>query len=141
VGEDPWPDRVGRIVLIRTGWDRSWPDRERYLGTSKTGAEAVAELHFPGIDSAAAAWLADRNVKAVGIDTPSIDFGQSTTYPTHQTLFERNIPAFENVAHLEALPAIGSFVIALPMNIRGGTGGRCESWQWFRRGTGTDRRP
>jgi kynurenine formamidase len=125
---EAWEKAHGRIgsdaiVLIRTGWDRRWPDRERYLGTSKTGAEAVAELHFPGIDSAAAAWLADRNVKAVGIDTPSIDFGQSTTYPTHRTLFERNIPAFENVAHLEALPAVGSFVIALPMKIRGGSGG------------------
>ncbi len=113
----------GVIVLLRTGWDSRWPDRERYLGTAKTGPEAVPALHFPGIDSAAAAWLAGRGVRAVGIDTPSIDFGQSTSYPTHRTLFEQNIPAFENVAHLDALPATGGFVIALPMKIRGGSGG------------------
>ncbi len=123
-----WEKTHGRItsdviVLIRTGWDRRWPDKERYLGTAKTGPEGVAQLHFPGIDSAAAVWLAGRKIKAVGIDTPSIDFGQSTSYPTHRTLFAQNIPAFENVAHLDSLPATGSLVIALPMKIRGGSGG------------------
>jgi len=59
----------------------------------------------------------------VGIDTPSIDYGQSTTFDTHQILFGADIPAFENVAHLSAVPATGAFVIALPMKIRGGSGG------------------
>ena len=62
-------------------------------------------------------------MRAVGIDTPSIDRGQSTTFDTHQILFAADIPAFENVAHLSALPPVGSFVIALPMKIKGGTGG------------------
>ena len=62
-------------------------------------------------------------VRAVGIDTPSIDYGQSTTFDTHQILFAADIPAFENVAHLSTVPATGAFVIALPMKIRGGSGG------------------
>jgi kynurenine formamidase len=62
-------------------------------------------------------------VKAVGIDTPSIDYGQSKTYDTHQILMGRNIPAFENVAHLEQVPATGAYVVALPMKIKGGSGG------------------
>ena len=62
-------------------------------------------------------------VHAVGIDTPSIDYGQSSTFDTHQTLLAADVPAFENVAHLSALPATGAFVIALPMLIRGGSGG------------------
>jgi kynurenine formamidase len=62
-------------------------------------------------------------VGAVGIDTPSIDYGQSSTYPTHQVLFAANIPAFENVANLDRLPVKGSFVVALPMKIKGGSGG------------------
>jgi kynurenine formamidase len=112
------------IVLIRTGWSSRWPDRARYLGTTRTGPAAVAELHFPGIDSSAARWLAgERRVKAVGIDTPSIDYGQSTTYDTHRLLFAQDIPAFENVANLETLPATGAFVVALPMKIKGGSGG------------------
>ena len=111
------------IVLFRTGWARRWPDRAQYLGTTRKGPAAVAELHFPGIDSSAAAQLIARRVKAVGIDTPSIDYGQSSSFPTHQLLFAANIPAFENVASLDRLPARGSFVIALPMKIKGGSGG------------------
>jgi kynurenine formamidase len=112
------------IVLIRTGWSRRWPDRAAYLGTSRTGAAAVPELHFPGIDSAAARWLVEgRKVRAVGIDTPSIDAGQSRTFPTHQILAAANIPAFENLTNLDQLPETGSFIVALPMKIRGGSGG------------------
>ncbi|HEX6104370.1 MAG TPA: cyclase family protein [Gemmatimonadales bacterium] len=111
------------IVLVRTGWSERWPDKARYLGTARSGPEAVAELHFPGIDSSAARWLAGRQVKAVGIDTPSIDHGQSTTFDTHRILFAQNVPAFENVTNLDRLPPTGGFVIALPMKIRGGSGG------------------
>ncbi|HEU5260027.1 MAG TPA: cyclase family protein [Gemmatimonadales bacterium] len=113
----------GAIVLFRTGWGNRWPDRARYLGTTKTGPGAVPELHFPGIHPDAARWLVERKVRAVGIDTPSIDDGQSATFDTHQILFAADIPAFENLAHVSAVPAIGAFVIALPMLIRGGSGG------------------
>jgi kynurenine formamidase len=113
----------GAIVLIRTGWGSRWPDRARYLGTRKTGPAALADLHFPGLDLDAARALVRRRVSAVGIDTPSIDYGQSTTYQVHRRLFASNVPVFENVAHLEELPATGAFVIALPMKIKGGSGG------------------
>ncbi|HEX2250029.1 MAG TPA: cyclase family protein [Gemmatimonadales bacterium] len=111
------------IVLFRTGWSRRWPDRAAYLGTAQMGPDAVPQLHFPGIDSAAARWLVERKVRAVGIDTPSIDPGQSRTFPTHQILSGANIPAFENLTNLDRLPPTGSFVVALPMKIRGGSGG------------------
>jgi kynurenine formamidase len=62
-------------------------------------------------------------VRAVGIDTASIDYGQSTHFQSHVALFERNIPALENVAHLDQLPETGFIVVALPMKIRGGSGG------------------
>jgi kynurenine formamidase len=111
------------IVLFRTGWGSRWPNRAAYLGTGRTGAGASRELHFPGIDSAAAGRLVERKARAVGIDTPSIDYGQSTDFLAHRVLFDANIPAFENVANLDRLPATGSFVIALPMKIKGGSGG------------------
>jgi kynurenine formamidase len=114
----------GAIVLIRTGWGRRWPDRQRYLGTTKTGDEGVKELHFPGIAPEAAELLAgDWQVAAVGIDTPSLDYGQSQTYSSHQILFRASIPGFENVANLDSVPATGAYVIALPMKILGGSGG------------------
>jgi len=117
----PIPPRA--IVLVRTGWGSRWPDRQAYLGTTLTGPRAVPQLHFPGIDSSAARWLAGRAVSAVGIDTPSIDYGQSTSFDTHRILFAENIPAFENVASLDRLPPTGAYVVALPMKIAGGTGG------------------
>jgi kynurenine formamidase len=113
----------GAIVLLRTGFGRRWPDRRAYLGTERRGPEAVAELRFPGLSSQAARWLIEqRAIAAVGLDTPSIDPGVSTRFETHQVLFEANVPAFENLANLERLPATGSRVIALPMKIGGGSG-------------------
>ncbi len=114
----------GSIVLFYTGMDEHWPDAEAYLGTANRGEEALAELAFPGIHPETARWLAQRrSVKAVGLDTPSLDYGQSELYQTHQILFEQNIPGFENVTNLGELPAYGAYVIALPMKIKNGSGG------------------
>jgi kynurenine formamidase len=111
------------ILLIRTGFSARWPDAARYLGTAERGEAAVAKLHFPGLHPDAARWLiANRSVKAVGIDTASIDYGQSSLFETHRALFERDIPALENLTALDRLPPRGAVVIALPMKIRGGSG-------------------
>jgi len=115
---------AGTIVLLRTGFGKFYPDRKKYLGTEERGAEAVAKLHFPGLDPAAARWITtNRSIKAIGLDTASIDYGQSTLFESHRALFEKNVPAFENVANLDHLPAKGFSVIALPMKIKGGSGG------------------
>jgi kynurenine formamidase len=111
------------ILLIRTGFSRRWPDAARYLGTAERGDDAVAKLHFPGLHPDAARWLvANRPVKAIGIDTASIDFGQSSGFESHRVLYEQNIPAFENLTNLDRLPSTGSSIVALPMKIKGGSG-------------------
>jgi kynurenine formamidase len=116
-----------RIVIIRTGLGRDWPDRAKYLGTSEMGRAAVAKLRFPGLDPAAADWLITRRrVRMVGIDTASIDHGQTRSFPTHVRLFRDNVPALENVAQMNQLPADGFMVIALPMKIGGGSGAPCR---------------
>ena len=116
-----------RIVLIRTGYGRYWPDRKKYLGTSENGRAAVAKLHFPGLDPAAADWLVTRRrIKMVGIDTASIDHGQTSKYPTHVRLFRDNVPALENIARMDELPADKFKVVALPMKIGGGSGAPCR---------------
>ena len=114
---------AGGILLIRTGFSRRWPDAARYLGTAERGPDAVRRLRFPGLHPDAARWLtANRPIRAIGIDTASIDYGQSTLYETHRALFERNIPAFENLTALDRLPLRGAHVVALPMKIGGGSG-------------------
>ena len=117
------PIPTGAIVLLRTGWGQRWPDRQAYLGTEMVGPDAVPLLHFPGLAPDAARWLvANRTIGAIGIDTPSIDFGQSTMFEAHQVLYGGNIPGFENVANLETMPETGGYVVALPMKIEGGSG-------------------
>ena len=112
------------ILFFRTGYGSFYPDAKKYLGTNERGQDAVAKLHFPAIHPDAAQWLVkNRKIKAVGVDVASVDFGQSKDFKTHQILYEQNIPGFENVANLDKLPLKGAFIIALPMKIKGGSGG------------------
>jgi len=121
------------IILFHTGYARYWPSAKKYLGTDERGAVAVAKLHFPGLHPDAARWLAtERRPKAVGLDTASIDYGQSTLFESHRILFEQSIPAFENVAGLDQLPSTGAYVIALPMKIKGGSGGPLRIVAWIK---------
>jgi kynurenine formamidase len=113
----------GAIALVRTGWGKYWPQPKRYLGTDEHGANAVPKLHFPGISANAARLLAARRVSGVGIDTASVDYGQSKDFQTHRILYAQNIYGLENVANLDRLPPTGTLLIALPMKIKGGTGG------------------
>jgi kynurenine formamidase len=120
-----WEKRHGRlargvIVLIRTGWGRYWGDRKAYFGSDAPGD--VENLHFPGVSREAAELLVRRGVRAVGIDTPSIDHGPSRDFIAHRIFGEANVPVFENVANLDRLPAEGARVYAIPMKIKGGSG-------------------
>ncbi|MEO0607438.1 MAG: cyclase family protein [Pseudomonadota bacterium] len=112
------------IVLFNTGSAALWPDAEAYLGTGRRGPGGVAELHFPGLTPEAADFLANqRSVRAVGLDTPSLDMANSASFLVHRILFDQNIPGFENVASLDGVPPRGAHVFALPMKIQGGSGG------------------
>src|SRR5581483_669772 len=61
-------------------------------------------------------------VKAVGIDTPSIDHGPSQDFPVHRIHGAANVPIDVNVGALERLPAHEAAIFALPMKIEGGSG-------------------
>jgi kynurenine formamidase len=114
----------GAILLFHTGFSKYWPDRRRYMGTDERGPDAVAKLHFPGVSEELARFLvAQRKVAAVGLDTPSLDFGQSQDFIAHRILLGANIPGFENVADLHLLPPKGATVVALPVKIKDGSGG------------------
>ena len=111
------------IVLLRTGFSTRWPGAERYLGTTLRGDEGARNLHFPGLHPDAARWIvANRQIRAIGIDTASIDYGPSTMFESHRALYEHDVPAFENLTALDRLPSTGGYVIALPMKIGGGSG-------------------
>ena len=114
----------GMIVLFRTGWSQRWPDRLAYLGDDTTGS--ADDLHFPGISADAARWLVERGVAATGIDTASIDPGQSKDFAAHQVLAGGSVPVLENVASLVGVPERGAFLMAFPMKIGIGSGAPCR---------------
>ena len=122
-----WERRHGRIpdgaiVLMRTGWEKYWPDKKKYLG-SDTPQDATT-LHFPGFSKEAAEFLArERRIDGVGLDTPSMDYGPSRDFIVHQILNGADIYGLENIANLDKLPPVGATLIALPIKIAGGTGG------------------
>lgn len=115
------PVPEGSAVLISTGWAARWPDALAYLGDDTPGE--TGNLHFPGIGEAATRLLVeDRRVGLLGIDTASIDHGQSTDFIAHQIGAAAGVPNLENVADLSRLPPTGFLLAALPMKIEGGTG-------------------
>lgn len=112
----------GVMVLLRTGWSARWPDPKAYLGDDTPGD--ASNLSFPSFGEDAVRLLVEqRGIGALGVDVASTDYGRSQDFPVHRIAAAAGVPGFENLAGLEALPATGATVVALPMKITGGSGG------------------
>ena len=126
-----WEEEHGRMpegsaVLIRTGWAARWPDALAYLGDDTPGE--TGNLHFPGIGEAATRLLVEeRRAGLLGIDTASIDHGQSTDFIAHRIGAAAGVPNLENIADLSGLPPTGFLLAALPMKIEAAQGHRRAS--------------
>ncbi|HLY62883.1 MAG TPA: cyclase family protein [Terriglobia bacterium] len=108
----------GCVVFFRTGWAQRWPSQKEYMNQ-----DAQGRLHFPGLSLEAAHYLLDRSHPvAIGIDTASIDYGPSQDFEVHHLTMPAGLYHLENVANLDRLPARGAYVVALPMNLKGGSG-------------------
>ena len=111
----------GAVVLLRTGWGRRWPERKAYFGDDTPGD--ALHLHFPSYGKEAAELLVtDRKVGALGVDTPSIDFGGSRDFIVHRIAAAAEVPGLENLAGLSELPDAGFWIVAMPMKIAKGSG-------------------
>ncbi len=124
-----WEEKNGRLpnnvwVMMYTGIDtKYYPDRKKVLGTAKTGVEALPELSFPGFSAEVATFLVnERNIKGIGLDTPSIDPGISKDFQVHRICFAANKLGVENIANLDKLPEKGAILYVMPMLIKDGTG-------------------
>jgi kynurenine formamidase len=107
----------GAVVLFATGWDARWPDQKAYMN------ERRGTKHFPGIGQEAARYLVGRKVAGIGIDTPSVDYGPSEKYETHNITNPANIYHIENARNLTKLPPTGFTVVVAPINLAGWSGG------------------
>ena len=112
------PMPSGCAVLIHTGWASRWPSQERYVSQDAQGV-----MHFPGLSIEAAHYLLDHaHPVSIGIDTPSVDYGQSDDFKVHQLTMAAGLYHLEDLANLDLLPATGACIIALPMKLRGCSG-------------------
>lgn len=96
------PIRAPR-VLFRTG---SYPDPNHF------------RQDFAALSPALIAWLHDRGVVLVGLDTPSVDVFDSKDLPSHQALLRHDMAVLETLA-LEGVPDGVYELIALPLRLVG----------------------
>jgi kynurenine formamidase len=120
---DDWERKHGRIpegavALLRTGWAARWPDVKRYRNQDEQG-----RMHFPGFSTEAAAVLIGRNVRGLGCDTMSVDYGASGDFAVHRLALGAGLYHLENLADLSEVPECGAFLVVAPIKLEGGSGG------------------
>jgi kynurenine formamidase len=106
---------AGAVVLARTGWGGRWNSGDGYRNADKRGV-----MHFPGYSQDAAQFLVEgRAVLALGIDTMSVDPGDSKTLAVHEYTLAHSVYHLENVANLDRVPDAGAVVVVAPMKLEG----------------------
>jgi kynurenine formamidase len=109
-------------VFMYSGWEERLPDGDAYKNADSSGT-----YHFPGFGIEAAELLLDkRSVRAIGVDTLSLDPGNSTTFDVHVTWLGADRFGIENLANLGKLRARGAtaFIGVIPWEE--GSGGPCR---------------
>ncbi len=122
-----WERRHGRIprralVCMNSGWAAKVDDGDTYRG----GA-GFPDLNFPGFSADATEWLvARRRVVGIGVDTLSIDPGNSATFDVHVSFLAAGGYGIENLANLDAIPARGATGFVGPIPWEEGSGSPCR---------------
>ncbi len=119
--------RHGRIprralVCMNSGWARKVDDADAFRGGS-----GFPDLNFPGFSIDAADWLvAHRDPVGIGLDTMSLDPGNSETFDVHFGFLGTGRYGIESLANLDAIPARGAlgFIGAVPWE--DGSGAPCR---------------
>ncbi len=102
----------GAIVAMHSGWETRIDDPAAYRNVGPDGL-----FHFPGFSLAAAEWLLERRrIRAIGVDTLSLDNGRSATFAVHVAVLGSDRYGLENLRNLSTIPARGAhaFVGLIP---------------------------
>ncbi|HXF98873.1 MAG TPA: cyclase family protein, partial [Gaiellaceae bacterium] len=117
----------GALVCMHSGWAAKVDDPLAFKG----GA-SFPNYHFPGFHVEAALWLAERrNVTGIGVDTLSLDPGNSLTFPVHVEFLGTDRYGLENLANLDKIPPRGALAYVGLIPWEEGSGGPCRviaSW-------------
>ncbi len=134
-----WERRHGRIprgaiVCMNSGWAARVGDGDDYRG----GA-GFPDLNFPGFGVDATDWLiARRDVVGIGVDTLSIDPGNSATFDVHVSFLGSGRYGIENLRNLDGIPSKGALGFVGPIPWEEGSGGPCRVLAQVPRGRGSD---
>ena len=100
----------GISIVFRTGW-HNMIDNKDYM------------ISNPGLSVAAAEFLAEKKINAVGIDGPSIDIGSDEDFSSHKALLGNGILIVENLCNLENLEHKDTFTLLItPLKLKGASG-------------------
>ena len=117
----------GALVAMNSGWASKIDDPLEFKG-----GDAFPNYHFPGWGLEAAMWLAERrDVAAIGVDTLSLDPGDSLTFPVHVNFLATDRYGLENIANLDRIPPRGAVAYVGLIPWEEGSGGPCRviaSW-------------
>ena len=74
-------------------------------------------------------WLISRRgIRAIGVDTVSLDRGSSKTFEAHVALLKANRYGIENLRNLKSLPPRGARIYLGVVPWREGSGGPCRAF-------------
>jgi kynurenine formamidase len=76
----------------------------------------------PGLDISSAKYLTSKKVNLIGIDSPSIDLGQNTSFNVHNILSKNNILIVENLTNLNKITTREFNFTILPLKLKDATG-------------------
>jgi kynurenine formamidase len=109
-------------VCMYSGWESRVGDPDAYRNQGPDGL-----FHFPGFSLDAVEWLLERRrIRAIGVDTLSLDFGASTTFAVHTRLLGADRYGIENLANLSRVPPRGAEAIVGVIPWEEGSGGPCR---------------
>jgi kynurenine formamidase len=121
--------RIPESALV--AMDSGWAAKVRNPLAFK-GGNAFPNYHFPGFSLDAAMWLAERrDVTGIGVDTISLDPGNSSTFPVHVNFLATDRYGLEGLANLDKIPPRGAFAYVGLIPWEEGSGGPCRviaSW-------------
>lgn len=114
------PERA--LVAMYSGWDDLVDN-----GDAFRGGEGFPDLNFPGFSVEATDWLvAHRDPVGIGVDTLSLDPGDSEAFPVHFEFLATNRYGVENLRNLGDVPAKGATVFVGAVPWEDGSGGPCR---------------
>ena len=97
---------AGSLVAMNSGWGSRWSDPAGFVNLDTNNVQ-----HYPGFSPDATEFLlSQRDIVGIGVDTLSLDPGNSTDFGTHITLLGGGKYGIENLAHLGQLDPAGATV-------------------------------